>query len=244
MCFAADFALLTIRAPYHSIRRIIATCSEGRLFIHSKEFSPVVARAEILVYFLKPAGVEVAMGSIADSVQYGMISGAGMFTLLRLMSGVYGPQILENNTAWPESIKKDFTGHFHKFMASLTETANESQGKTVLYLPSSLTSFDLEEVAIIAKNKDMVQQLESVVIQWTRQIKQVVNNHDNAYNAEVSGPLEEIGFWRSRTVDLSGISSQLQREDVHKVVAILAAAKVCLNAPVFSCVENTLHRCT
>ena len=111
-------------------------------------------------------------------------------------------------------------------MASLTETAYESQGKTVLYLPSSLTSVELDQVKTVAKNKDFVQQLESIVIQWTRQIKQVVNNHDNAYNAEVSGPLEEISFWRSRTIDLSGISSQLQREDVHKVVTILGAAKV------------------
>ena len=180
-----------------------------------------------LVYFLKPQNPDkVTTSNIAQVVQYGKISGAGMFTLLRAMSSVYGPRINGSNNTWPESIKKDFTGHFHKFMASLTETAYESQGKTVLYLPSSLTSVELDQVKTVAKNKDFVQQLESIVIQWTRQIKQVVNNHDNAYNAEVSGPLEEISFWRSRTIDLSGISSQLQREDVHKVVTILGAAKV------------------
>jgi hypothetical protein len=34
-------------------------------------------------------------------------------------------------------VKKDFSGHLHKFMASLTETANQSRGQTVLYLPGS-----------------------------------------------------------------------------------------------------------
>lgn len=222
------------RYAYQYFRERLQICSYSSrqdIFVNDNHFFPCCSyrclceRKEI-VYFLKTAETEVALASVADVVQYGMVSGPGMFTLLRLMNGIYGPQILENNTAWPESIKKDFTGHFHKFMASLTETAYESRGKTVLYLPSSLASVDLAEVTTVAKNKDMVQQLDAVVIQWTRQIKQVVNNHDNAYNAEVSGPLEEIGFWRSRTIDLSGISSQLQREDVHKVVAILAAAKV------------------
>ena len=44
--------------------------------------------------------------------------------------------------------------------------------------------------------------------------------HQPRYNAEVSGPLEEIGFWRSRTVDLSGISEQLLRSDVRKVSSL------------------------
>lgn len=37
-----------------------------------------------------------------------------------------------------------------------------------------------------------MQHLESIVIHWTRQIKDVVNNHDNALSAEILGPLEEI----------------------------------------------------
>lgn len=40
--------------------------------------------------------------------------------------------------------------------------------------------------------QDLVQHLESIVIHWTRQIKDVVNNHDNALSAEILGPLEEI----------------------------------------------------
>ena len=39
-----------------------------------------------------------------------------MHSLLRLMNGVYAPQIF-GSKAWPESIKKDFTGHFHKVRA-------------------------------------------------------------------------------------------------------------------------------
>ena len=50
----------------------------------------------------------------------------------------------------------------------------------------------------------------------------MVNHHDNADMAEASGPREEINFWKSRTVDLSGISEQLHRPDVRKVSRGLA----------------------
>ena len=47
------------------------------------------------------------------------------------------PQIF-GSKAWPESIKKDFTGQFHKFMASLTETAWDQRGTTTLYIPGEV----------------------------------------------------------------------------------------------------------
>ena len=58
-----------------------------------------------------------------------------------------------------------------------------------------------------------------------------MNNEDNAHHAETAGPLEEIHFWRSRTVDLSGIKEQLNRQGVRKIVAVLTAAKSSFLAP-------------
>ena len=41
---------------------------------------------------------------------------------------------------------------------------------------------------------------------------QVVNSHDHSsHMSDAEGPLDEIEFWRRRTVDLSGISDQLLR---------------------------------
>ena len=60
----------------------------------------------------------------------------------------------------------------------------------VLYLPSE----NITHIEVAAKDKDRVQRLESTVIHWTRQIKEVVNNQDNnaTQNVETAGPLEEI----------------------------------------------------
>ena len=200
-------------------RRLLAVVRGGKLHVATnKDFGFQTDSVKEIAYFIRPEGVNLTQQNLPSVVQFGVVGGSGVRSLLRLMNGVFSNQIFQS-TAWPDSVKKDFTGHYHRFMASLTETANQAQGKTVLYLPGT----PMPDVQTAAKDKDVVQQLESIAIHWTRQIKEVVNNHDNI--AEISGPIEEIDFWRSRTVDLSGISEQLHRADVKRVVAVLEIAK-------------------
>ena len=107
-------------------------------------------------------------------------------------------------------------------MANLTEAAFAAKGQTLLYIPSEDLGATPE---LAAKEKDLVQRLESTLIHWTRQIKEVVNSQDNSELGEDAGPLAEIEFWRSRSVDLSGIRIQLNHESVAGIVAVLEQAK-------------------
>ena len=173
-----------------------------------------------VAYMLKPAGVILLPDNIKKSVQLGCVRGSAVGSLLRVMSGVYVPLCL-NDQSWPDTIKKDFSGQLHKFMASLTETAWDQRGTTTLYIP--MESIGGAEEA--AKQKDLVQRLESTLIHWTRQIKEVVNRQDDGEDAEDAGPLAEVHFWSSRTIDLSGIHSQLERDGVKQIVAVLELAK-------------------
>src|SRR3546814_1038763 len=50
---------------------------------------------------------------------------------------------------------------------SLAEAVNGSSGKTVLYTPV----FEFGNVVEAAKSKDLVQQVDSIVIHWTKQLK-------------------------------------------------------------------------
>lgn len=153
-------------------------------------------------------------------VQYRCFRGEGMESLLRLMSSLYVPLFL-GDRSWPENIKKEFSGQLHKFMASLTETTFEAKGKTTLYIPEEA----LGDADAASREKDLVQRLESTLIHWTRQIKDVVNRQDDGEQADDVGPLAEIQFWRSRTINLGGISEQLERDGVKQIVAVLALAK-------------------
>ena len=75
-----------------------------------------------LMYLLKPADVQVTEALIAKQVQYGAVRGGTVGSLLRVMTGVFVPLCLKDQS-WPDTIKKEFSGQMHKFMASLTETA-------------------------------------------------------------------------------------------------------------------------
>jgi len=80
---------------------------------------------------------------------------------------------------------------------------------------------------VAAKDKDLIQRLETTLIHWTRQIKEVVSadsSADSLNDAENAGPLEEIKFWASRTQDLKRIANQLTIPDLMRVVQVLRVA--------------------
>lgn len=69
------------------------------------------------------------------------------------------------------------------------------------------------------------------MIHWTRQIKEVLANQEAMETADSSGPLEEIEFWRARCEDLSGLTTQLDKPGIVRVVKILDKAKSSYLAP-------------
>jgi dynein heavy chain len=58
---------------------------------------------------------------------------------------------------------------------------------------------------------------------------------------EASGPLDEIEFWRGRSVDLSGIRTQLDDPAVGSIVSVLEYASSSYLAP-FLDLRNLIHR--
>lgn len=150
--------------------RLVAFVAEGRLCFARMETAAGVLPKQFMWFVRR--GDPPSPASIAKQVQFGLVNGGGMDALLRVMAGVYVPRVIANDT-WPESVRKDFSGQLHRFMASLTETAYQAQGKTVLYLPSEGTVLSGDDVSAAAADKDLVQRLESTVIHWTRQIKEV-----------------------------------------------------------------------
>ena len=109
-----------------------------------------------------------------------------------------------------------------RFLASLTERSHELKGKTVLYIPDER----VEDVDAAAEEKDLVQRLESTVIHWTRQIRDVVNElESSAGEFEEEGPLQELEYWNARAVDLAGIRAQLSEPGMGGIVRVLERVK-------------------
>ncbi|CAM9180031.1 unnamed protein product [Ectocarpus fasciculatus] len=172
------------------------------------------------VYFIKTGAVLLTSANIAKEVQYGTVNGLSITALERIMKGLVEKQV-SNNSALTDGARLELTGHFHRCMATLTDAMHLSDGKTVLYCPD----FEFQSIGEAALDKDLVQLMESVVIHWTRQIKGVVNNHDNVATAESSGPLDEIEFWKGRAQDFLGIQDQLHSQEVARIIDVLQHAK-------------------
>lgn len=182
---------------------------------------------EELTYMIRLENAVITPDNIELKLHFGTIKANHIESLLRMMTNVYAP-LFFGNRSWPDSIKNDFSAQLHKFMANLTDTRYKMQGKTVLYVPSEGTRLSVEEAA---KSKEFVQRLETAMIHWTRQIKEVLSSQDTFEAAENSGPLEEIEFWCSRCADLSGISEQLDKPGVRRIQSVLEQSKSSYVAP-------------
>eukprot|EP00079_Xenopus_tropicalis_P031840 XP_017945611.1 PREDICTED: dynein heavy chain 2, axonemal [Xenopus tropicalis] len=176
---------------------------------------------EQLMYFIRKEGATLTPDNLEETLQFGSVRGTAIVALLRLMNGLYAPYIFSNAT-WPESIRNNFSAHVHRFLAALTDARYKLQGQTVLYIPIEALHLDVE---VAVKDKELVQRLETAMVHWTRQIKEVLSAQEAVEIGESSGPLEEIDFWRDRCADLTGISKQLDQPGVRHIKMILEMAK-------------------
>lgn len=178
-----------------------------------------------MVFFLKDTDHFITRNNISQLVQFGVLKdsnssgsiAASMDPLLRLMGCVYLPQVAHSGS-WPDAVRKDFLSYTHRFMSSLTEAVHEAQGRTVLYMPAEeLSSLSHAEAA---RDKHLTQRLETTLMYWSRQIANVLNKQDCCDLGQRAGPLVEIDFWRSRSLDLNGISTQLEDKQVRWFVVL------------------------
>ncbi|XP_065175861.1 dynein axonemal heavy chain 2-like isoform X2 [Sycon ciliatum] len=171
-----------------------------------------------LQYFIRPENYAFRKATFHLDCHYGLLQGNPVESLLRRIQQVYAPHFFAK-TDWPEGIKSDFSLALHRVMASLTDAINKPKGHTVLYLPQE-QAMELDP-KVACKDKALMQRLDVVVNQWTRQIKELLTNPGGQEGAGGGGPLSELDCWSQRCDDLSGIRMQLQKHDVRKVREIL-----------------------
>lgn len=187
---------------------------------------PAKIKTECLQFFLKDENASLTkLNKCKENVQYGTVRGDKLESLLSMMNSIYLPTILANQS-WPKSVRKDLCEKLHKFMAALTESVNHQRGKTVLYVPEEAIEHGLRVKAVkdLASDTELTRRLESTLIHWTRQIEEMVKNQAIGQQTNDEGPLEEIEFWRARTVDLVSVREQLNKTGVQNIITVLRKA--------------------
>lgn len=98
------------------------------------------------------------------------------------MNEKYIPFIL-NELKWPDGIKKELIANLHKFMINLSQTYFADRKQVVLYIPRE----NISETEI--KDKDLISRLETIMIEWTTQIRDFMFNQETVTNKEDFGIL-------------------------------------------------------
>lgn len=73
-------------------------------------------------------------------------------------------------------------------------------------------------------DKDLLQRLETTVIFWTRQIKELVSNQDVNNQGDSNTPLDEIKHWEDRNNNLKVVSQRLKDAKLKKIIEVLEKA--------------------
>ncbi|KAM9855172.1 dynein axonemal heavy chain 2-like [Aulostomus maculatus] len=154
------------------------------------------------------------------AVQFGTLHGDPTKSLLRFMH--LHATIVDGSTDLEKHIKDNYTINMHSFMAHLTDEVYKRDGKIVLYIPKVNLELSPEEAI---KDKGLVQRMETVMIYWTDQIKELLNNEKLIKIWDTCGPLQEIVFWESRSTKLLDISQQLQKPEIRYILNIVQLSK-------------------
>lgn len=133
-----------------------------------------------------------------------------------------------NQKDWSDLVSKDLMDKFNHFLAQVYVTLGQVHGRTLLPLPpSDATSFENKS------SKDKAHILESSIITWTRQIKNVLKQDpEGALKAGNNpDPLTELEFWKNKAENLNSIYKQLQSEKIKKVLKFLEQNKSTYTGP-------------
>jgi len=177
-------------------------------------------------YFIKVQDGKMKLDSkeIREQILWGDFSKSPLSQLLDLAQNVYLPIFLDptKQEMWPEVIAKDFREKVSAFLASMTKVMGLTQGQTILPLPLYDPSAHVQ-----ASDKEVLYNLESVIITWTDQIKSVLRSDpaDILKEKDTVGSMSQTYFWEQKLKTLDKLQSQLSSPKIKRILKVLKTAK-------------------
>ncbi|TYZ60954.1 hypothetical protein PybrP1_011234 [[Pythium] brassicae (nom. inval.)] len=218
-----------------------------RLFSHAPNMC--------VLYIVKTKKAAVSLERMHDDVLTGTLERNALESLSLLLHEVLIPLIgnPRNQRLWPEIVTTSVINNVHGFFSSLQITVGQTKGATYLPLPwDQILMEHASGSALLSPSgtnsggaglplgpgagvKDQVHGLESCLITWTKQIKNILKQDPESMLSKRqqahSGPMEELRFWAAKATNLNSIFAQLQSDSIRKVLQYLDASKSTYNVP-------------
>jgi dynein heavy chain len=182
-----------------------------------------VSKNRTITYFIKTEPTDLTSENINSVCLVGELTPDLMGHLEGVLQDIFLPLVNNpnNHNSWGEVATKSTSDKLHSFLGTVSITLGHTKGETCLPLPA------LEPLEGNGNYKDRVHLLESAVIMWTKQIKNMLKmDPENALKrGDQPTPDEELNFWISKAGNLNSVFQQLQSDRVRKVLRFLDLSK-------------------
>jgi len=162
------------------------------------------------VYFLKPEEMQVTKENVKQLIR-GDLSATPIEQLSALVDGVFLPLLSSNanNNSWPKVVSEDVVHHAQQLKSSTHVVMGQVKGQTLLPLP--VGAEDLQNTQDTVVSKTLVHSIESAVIEWAHQVRDVLKKDSAQPLIEGLNPgaLVELDFWIAKKANLTCIHEQL-----------------------------------
>ncbi|XP_015735401.1 dynein heavy chain 17, axonemal [Coturnix japonica] len=139
----------------------------------------------------------------------------------------------ENLASYPNVVAEDIARRAHKLKNDVFVMGGKIQGKPLLPMPEHLDSQDgtrtVMECLAEPVDNSVLQSIETVVIDWSHQIREILSKDSAQPLLDGLHPLPraEFDFWRTRGLHLQCINEQLLSPRVTALAEILEKADSC-----------------
>ena len=216
------------------------------------------------IYFIKQRSFKVEQDGNLSGLMMGDLPSDVLEHLSTVSHEVLYPVLMAGRGREPDSINKEISDVFHKFLSQVYLTVGQTQGKTLLPLPPrDPNQKEGAEARMVKTDKERVHVLESCVATWTQQIKNVLRQEPPTfiYPGDIkTGTISEFSYWSNRAKDLRSIHDQLRSNKVLKVLQVrrvwpracvrthkrrqaLHARSNCLSMPCSHCAHGRRRPC-
>ena len=200
--------------------------ADGELIASSRAPDASKMGKKVLCFSKNEQDVGVTKEDLPMKVAVTELSSDAIRQLMAVSKEVYFPLLTNpgNQEGWPEVIAKELTENLHRFLAQTFVTMGQMNGETLLPLPPDDVYMSMEKNQ---HDKDSVHVLETSVIAWTQQIKDILRlEPENVLNGDAHpGPTAEIEFWDNKSKNLNLVHEQLNGEKVRRVMKVLEVTK-------------------
>ncbi|XP_067164351.1 dynein axonemal heavy chain 17 [Apteryx mantelli] len=187
------------------------------------------------VYFVKRKRENITRDNCEAGLLVGDISPAPVEQLIAVVEEVVHPLLLseENVAGWPRVVVDDVVRQAHRLKNEMFVMGGKIKGKPLLPLPEHLDSLAGSSTVLdslsAAADSSLLRSIETVVIDWSHQIGDVLSKDSAQPLLEGLHPLPraEFDFWHARLDNLQCINEQLLAPRVAAVAQILQKANSC-----------------